>query len=50
MSKLLALKKDYEREGFHLQRLYNRRKKVKTGGYASTFARIMDTSDKRYYD
>jgi hypothetical protein len=25
MQKLLQLKKDYEREGFHLQRLYKRR-------------------------
>ena len=28
MSKLLNLKSDYEREGFHLQRLYKRRLKV----------------------
>ena len=50
LKQLISLKKEYETKGFHLQRLYNRRKKVKTGGYASTFARIMDTSDKRYYD
>jgi len=29
MQKLLQLKKDYEREGFHLQRLYKRRKRDK---------------------
>lgn len=50
MKQLVTIKKDYETKGFHLQRLYNRRKKIKTGGYGSTFARIMDTSDTRYYD
>jgi len=50
MKQLIAMKSEYETKGFHLQRLYNRRKKVKTGGYGSTFSRIMDTSDKRYYD
>ncbi len=37
MQKLLQLKKDYEREGFHLQRLYKRRKKDKDGIMRSTF-------------
>lgn len=41
MSKLLALKKDYEREGFHLQRLYKRRKTDKNGITKSTFGSIM---------
>ena len=41
MSKLLALKKDYEREGFHLQRLYKRRKADKHGIMRSTFNTIM---------
>lgn len=41
MAKLLAMKKDYEREGFHLQRLYSRRKKDKNGNYHSTFGNIM---------
>ena len=41
MSKLLALKKDYEREGFHLQRLYKRRKADKNGIMKSTFKTIM---------
>ena len=50
MKQLITMKAEYETKGFHLQRLYNRRKKVKTGGYGSTFSRIMDTSDKRYYD
>lgn len=41
MQKLLQLKKDYEREGFHLQRLYKRRKKDDSGVYKSTFGTIM---------
>ena len=42
MQKLLQLKKDYEREGFHLQRLYKRRKKNEDGIYQSTFGSIME--------
>jgi hypothetical protein len=42
MQKLLQLKKDYEREGFHLQRLYKRRKKDENGIYKSTFGSIME--------
>lgn len=42
MQKLLQLKKDYEREGFHLQRLYKRRKKDKYGIMRSTFGTIMN--------
>jgi hypothetical protein len=41
MSKLLQLKKDFEREGFHLQRLYKRRKTDKNGIVRSTFGEIM---------
>ena len=41
MQKLLQMKKDYEREGFHLQRLYKRRKKDDAGVYKSTFGAIM---------
>ena len=44
MQKLLALKKDYEREGFHLQRLYKRRKVDDNGIMRSTMRTIMDTS------
>lgn len=40
MSKLLALKKDYEREGLHLQRLYKRRITDKNGIQRSTFGTI----------
>ena len=47
MQKLLQLKKDYEREGFHLQRLYKRRKKdSETNVYKSTFGSIMFTEDE----
>lgn len=46
MAKLLSLKKDYEREGFHLQRLYKRRKKDADGVYRSTFGDIMNTSNR----
>lgn len=42
MQKILALKKDYEREGFHLQRLYKRRKPDKDGIMRSTMGIIME--------
>lgn len=45
MQKLLALKKDYERAGFHLQRLYKRRKADKNGIMRSTFGMIMEESN-----
>lgn len=41
MQKLLQLKKDYEREGFHLQRLYKRRIPDKRGVMRSTLGVIM---------
>lgn len=41
MSKILTVKKDYERLGFHLQRLYKRRKVDSTGAIKSTFGSIM---------
>ena len=44
MAKILALKKDYEREGFHLQRLYKRRLKDNEGIMQSTFGEIMEGS------
>ena len=46
MAKLQSLKKEYERQGFHLQRLYKRRKRDKNGVVKSTFGEIMSTSDK----
>ena len=44
MAKILALKKDYEREGFHLQRLYKRRIRDEKGIMRSTFGTIMEKS------
>ncbi len=46
MSKLLALKKDYERIGLHLQRLYKRRKADRNGVLRSTMGSIMRSSVK----
>lgn len=43
MQKLIQLKKEYERESFHLQRLYKRRKQDDNGIYRSTFKEIMQT-------
>lgn len=45
MHKLNALKKEYERIGFHLQRLYKRRKVDENGIMRSTFGSIMDSSN-----
>ena len=42
MQKLLQMKKDYEREGFHLQRLYKRRILDLNGVYHSTIPKIME--------
>ena len=42
MQKLLQLKKDYEREGFHLQRLYKRREKDENGIMRSTFGKLRE--------
>ena len=44
MHKLKDLQKEYERKGFHLQRLYKRRKADKSGIMRSTFGSIMDSS------
>ena len=41
MQKILQLKKDYEREGFHLQRLYKRRIKDTHGRFRTTMGKIM---------
>lgn len=45
LSKLLALKKDYEREGFHLQRLYKRRSMNKDGTYSTTMSCLRGRED-----
>lgn len=44
MHKLTNLKKEYERQGFHLQRLYKRRKVGKDGVIKSTMGSIMSSS------
>ena len=49
MQKLLQLKKDYERMGFHLQRLYKRRKADENGIMRSTFGNIMKTIEEDWY-
>lgn len=41
MQKLLVIKKDYEREGFHLQRLYKRRSPDENGIPRSTMGKIV---------
>lgn len=45
MQKLLTIKKDYEREGFHLQRLYKRRKLNEDGKVVSTLNQIMKSNE-----
>lgn len=47
MAKIQAMKKDYERRGFHLQRLYKRRKVDENGIMRSTFSSIMDTTPEK---
>ena len=42
LSKVTTLKKEYERLGFHLQRLYKRRKIDENGNIKSTFSSIME--------
>lgn len=44
MSKVQSMKKEYERLGFHLQRLYKRRKADDEGIVHSTFGSIMESS------
>ena len=44
MAKLTALRKEYERIGLHLQRLYKRRKTDSEGKTRSTFGAIMASS------
>jgi len=42
MKQLIAMKQDYERHGFHLQRLYCRRALDDDGRYVTTFDTIME--------
>ena len=50
MQKLLTIKKDYEREGFHLQRLYKRRKTDINGIVHSTFGQIIEPPKEVKYN
>lgn len=47
MQKLLVIKKDYEREGFHLQRLYKRRKPGENGEPITTLDTIVAPIKRR---
>lgn len=40
LHKILQMKKDYQRQGFHLQRLYKRRRPDKDGIMRSTFGQL----------
>ena len=42
LQKLLTMKKDYERQGFHLQRLYKRRKRSDDGLFVPTITEIVE--------
>jgi len=42
MKQLIAMKQDYEKRGFHLQRLYCRRTLDGEGKYKTTFDTIME--------
>ena len=46
MQRLISLRDVYKTEGYSEQRLYCRRRKIKQGGYGSTFEYIMDTSPR----
>ena len=49
MHKVLQLKKDYEREGFHLQRLYKRRIADNMGVMRSTLGKLRDVDVETLY-
>lgn len=42
IKQLIALKENYEKKGFHLQRLYCRRSADKKGNFISSFSKIME--------
>lgn len=44
IKQLVAMKKEYESRGFHLQRLYCRREIDKDGNFKSTFSKIMEVN------
>lgn len=49
MHKILQLKKDYQREGFHLQRLYKRRISDTEGIMRSTFGKLRNIDVESLY-
>ena len=44
LAKLLSLLKESQRDSFHMQRLYKRRKIADSGAYASNWSSLMETS------
>jgi hypothetical protein len=44
LGKLLTLLKEAQRESFHMQRLYKRRKKGRSGAYESNWSVLRETS------
>ena len=48
MAKLKVLKESYTQQGFHLQRLYKRRKRGKNGLMLSTMGQIMEEPSYGY--
>ena len=42
MQRLQAMKRDWERLGFHLQRLYKRREKTEDGEVVPTMSHLME--------
>lgn len=49
MKQLTALKENYEKQGFHLQRLYSRRKKNDSGVLQSTLGRLAGSQVRTPY-
>jgi len=50
LQRVSKLKKDYEDQGFHLQRLYSRRTKDADGKIKSTMGSIMESSTGGFHD
>lgn len=50
LQKVSKLKKDYEDQGFHLQRLYSRREKDENNKTKSTMGSIMESSTGGFHD
>ncbi len=50
LQRVSKLKRDYEDQGFHLQRLYSRRDKDENGKTVSTMGSIMESSTGGFHD